>query len=202
MFHDLPGLIASVGLVGIWAIIFIETGLLVGFFLPGDSLLFTAGFLASQGYLPLGPLIIGCFIAAVVGDSVGYQIGRRAGERLFRQQSSRWFRPEYVERAKEFYVKYGIKTIVLARFVPVVRTFAPVLAGIGQMEYRTFLIYNVFGGALWAVGLPVAGYYLGKNIPNIDHYLFPVIGVIVLVSLLPAIKELWPIMVNWRKERK
>jgi len=191
MFNDLPGLITVVGLIGIWAMIFTETGLLVGFFLPGDSLLFTAGFLASQHLLGMTPLIIGSFVAAVLGDSLGYRLGRSAGERLFIRQDSRWFRPEYVDRAKEFYAKYGAKTIFFARFVPIVRTIAPVLAGIGKMEYRTFLLYNLLGALAWTGGILLAGYYLGRTIPNIDHYLLPAVGVIIFLSVLPGIRELW-----------
>lgn len=189
---DLEHLIRSIGYIGIWAIIFAESGLLIGFFLPGDSLLFLAGFLASQGFFSLPVLVIGCFVAAVVGDSVGYSIGKRYGKRLFQRDDSVLFHKKNIVRAQEFYEKHGSKTIVLARFVPVVRTFAPVVAGIGDMHYRTFLSYNLVGGLLWAAGVTSAGYFLGNLIPAdlIDKVLLPVIAVIVLVSVAPAAYEI------------
>lgn len=194
--HDIPALVEAVGLIGIYAIIFAETGLLVGFFLPGDSLLFTAGFLASQDIIGIVPLVVGCFIAAVVGDSVGYAIGKRLGGTLYRRKDSRFFRHEHLEKAKEFYAKHGPKTIVLARFIPIVRTFAPVVAGAADMNYATFLTYNLLGGLVWAVGIPLAGYYLGSLIPDVDKYLLPIVGVIVVVSVVPALKELWPALMK------
>jgi membrane-associated protein len=182
--------------VGLILIIFAETGLLIGFFLPGDSLLFTGGILASQGNLNIAVIAIGCFLAAVIGDQVGYTIGHRAGPPLFRRPDSRIFKQRYVERTKEFFDKHGPKTILLARFVPVVRTFAPVLAGVGEMDRRTFTIYNVVGGFVWAVGVTVAGYILGSAIgSDIDKYLLPIIAVIVVLSILPPLIEM-------RRERR
>ena len=185
-------LIETFGTIGLFVIIFAESGLLIGFFLPGDSLLFTAGLLASQGKfgLNLPVLLIGCFIAAVAGDQVGYMFGQKAGPALFRREDSRIFKQQYVHRANEFFERHGKKTIVIARFVPVVRTFAPILAGVGEMQYRTFLTFNVIGALLWAVGVTTAGYVLGDTIPDIDKYLLPIIGVIILLSVLPPAIEL------------
>jgi membrane-associated protein len=186
----------SIGYIGIFAIIFAESGLLIGFFLPGDSLLFTAGFLASPAaaalfereIFSLPILCIGCFIAAVTGDSVGYAFGRRVGPMLFKKEDSLLFSKKNVLKAQAFYEKHGGKAIVLARFVPVVRTFAPIVAGIGNMEYRRFLFFNVFGGVLWAIGVTVAGYFLAAIIgpENVDKYLLPIIALIIIVSVAPA----------------
>jgi membrane-associated protein len=197
-FLDPEKLIETVGLIGIFCIIFAESGLLIGFFLPGDSLLFTAGFLASAPdsvseslHLPLGFLLVGCFVAAVAGDQVGYLFGRRVGPGLFNRPDSRFFKKENVEKAEAFFEKHGAKTIVLARFVPIVRTFAPIVAGAGKMHYRTFLVYNVVGGFLWAVGVTSLGYILGESIPSIDKYLLPVIAVIIVVSAAPVAWEIY-----------
>jgi membrane-associated protein len=183
--------------IGLFFIVFAESGLLIGFFLPGDSLLFTAGLLASQGKFGLNfpVLLVGCFVAAVAGDQVGYLFGKRVGPALFRRPNSQLFKQEYVQRTKDFFEHHGPKTIVLARFVPVVRTFAPILAGVGEMPYRTFVRFNVAGGFLWAVGVTTAGYVLGETIPSIDRYLLPMIFVIVLLSLIPPLLE-------WRRHRK
>jgi len=185
------------GELAVMAIIFAETGLLIGFFLPGDSLLFTAGLLANQGKLNLAFLLVGVFFAAVLGDQVGYQFGKRAGPSIFRKPDAKLFRQEYVEHTKNFFDRHGPKTIVIARFVPVVRTFAPVLAGVGEMKWRTFAIFNVIGALLWAVGITLAGYALGSAIgaDNVDKYLYPIIAVIILVSFIPPFLE-------WRKHRK
>lgn len=188
-FIDPEKLIATFGTIGLFAIVFAESGLLFGFFLPGDSLLFTAGLLASQGKLNLPVILVGCFLAAVIGDQVGYAFGRRVGPSLFRRPESRLFKHENIERAQAYFDKYGSKTIVLARFVPVVRTFAPIVAGVGHMRYRTFVTFNVVGGLLWAVGVTVLGYILGETIPDIDKYLLPAILVIVFVSVLPVVFE-------------
>ncbi len=184
---DLVALIKTVGYIGVFAIVYAESGLFIGFFLPGDSLLFTAGFLASQDLFSLPVLVAGCFLAAVLGDSTGYAFGRRVGKRLFQKEDSRFFHKKNVLRAQAFYEKHGAKTIVLARFVPIVRTFAPIVAGIGEMRYRTFVIFNLVGGLLWAVGVTLAGYFLGNLIPDVDKYLLPIIFLIILVSVLPGI---------------
>jgi len=187
---DLESALQTVGLIGLLAIVFAESGLLIGFFLPGDSLLFTAGLLSSQGHLaPLPVLLVGCFVAAVAGDQVGYAFGARVGPALFRRPDSRIFKQGYVEKARHYFERHGSKTIVLARFVPIVRTFAPILAGVGEMQYRTFVTFNILGGLLWAVGVTTLGYILGESIPDIDKYLLPIIGLIVLLSLLPVVFE-------------
>jgi membrane-associated protein len=183
---DPKHLIETFGTIGLFLIIFAESGLLIGFFLPGDSLLFTAGLLASQGTLSFPVILGGCFLAAVAGDQVGYLFGNRVGPALFRRPDSRIFKQQHVERAQAFFDEHGSKTIVLARFVPIVRTFAPILAGVGKMHYRTFVTFNVIGGLLWAVGVTTLGYVLGKKVPSIDKYLLPVIALIIVLSLLPV----------------
>jgi membrane-associated protein len=192
-----PKFIAGAGYVAITLIIFAECGLLIGFFLPGDSLLFTAGFLASAPssvdealHLPLGWLLIGCFIAAVTGDQVGYIFGRRVGPALFRRPNSRFFKQENVDKAHDFFEKYGAKTIVLARFVPIVRTFAPIVAGVSQMRYRTFVTFNVVGGLLWAIGVTLLGFFLGQ-IDFVEENLEIAILTIVAISVVPIALELW-----------
>jgi len=197
---DYASLVLSLGVVAyfvIFAIIFSESGLLIGLFLPGDSLLFTAGFLASQKiagtnlyYLNLWILIGVTFVAAVTGDSVGYSFGHRIGRKIFTKPDSKLFKKENLEKAEKFYEKYGVKTIILARFVPIVRTFAPIVAGVGKMNYKTFFSFNIIGGALWAVIIPVAGYYLGKLIPDVDKYLLPIVALIVIISAIPTILEI------------
>jgi len=183
---DLQELIRTVGYVGLFAIVFAESCLV--FFLPGDSLLFTAGFLSFLGVLDLRLLIVLLVIAAVTGNSLGYAIGYRVGRRLFSNPSSRLFRPEHLDRAHAFYEKHGGKTIILARFVPVVRTFAPIVAGMGSMTYRQFVAYNLVGGLLWVVGMCGGGYLFGQILPadQVDKYLLPVIAAIVVISLIPA----------------
>jgi len=197
---DYANIILSLGIIAyivIFAIIFAESGLLIGFFLPGDSLLFTAGFLASQkvsgtsqNYLNLWILIIVTFAGAVIGDSVGYSFGHRIGRRIFNKPDSKFFKRENLEKAENFYEKHGVKTIILARFVPIIRTFAPIVAGVGKMKYKTFLSFNVIGGALWSLIIPIAGFYLGRLIPGVDKYLLPIVAVIIILSAIPTIIEL------------
>ncbi len=187
MHFNLAYLIETFGYVGLFAVIFAESGLLIGFFLPGDSVLFTAGFLASQNILSLPILIVTCFVAAVTGDSVGYAFGKRIGKRLFQREDSAVFHKKNIIKAQKFYEKHGAKTIVIARFMPVVRTFAPIVAGIGDMNYRRFVSFNIVGGLLWATGLNLAGYYLGKIIPDVDKYLLPIVLLIVVASVAPSI---------------
>jgi membrane-associated protein len=196
-FLDPKSLIDDVGLLGVFAVVFAESGMLVGFFLPGDSLLFTAGFLASGPssvdealHLPLGWLLAGTFIAAVAGDQVGYVIGRKAGPSIFRRADSRLFKQENVDKAHEFFDRYGAKTIVLARFVPIVRTFAPVVAGVSRMNYRTFVTFNVVGGFLWAIGVTLLGYFLGQ-VDVIEENLELAIITVVAISVLPIVREIW-----------
>ena len=193
---DPRDLIDKVGLVGIWLIVFAESGLLVGFFLPGDSLLFTAGFFASSPssipselHLNLPLLLIGCFVAAVAGDQVGYLFGHRVGDALLQRPDSRFFKRSNVEKAQRFFDKHGAKTIVLARFVPIVRTFAPIVAGVSSMRYRTFVTYNIVGGALWAIGVTLLGYFLGQ-VDVVEENLEITILVIVAMSLMPMVVEL------------
>ena len=187
-------LIESVGFYGghlvVWTIIFAESGLLVGFFLPGDSLLFTAGFLASQGYLNIFALIIGCFIFAVLGDNVGYATGKRFGPKLFSKEDSWFFSKKNIIKAQTFYDKHGIRTIILARFLPVIRTFAPIIAGIGKIEYTTFFKFNLIGGFVWTFGLSMLGFILGKSIPNVDKYLPLITLAIVIISVIPSFLHL------------
>jgi len=183
-------LIEAFGTLGLFAIVFAESGLLVGFFLPGDSLLFTAGLLASKGALNLPVIMAGCALAAIAGDQVGYAIGRRAGPALFNRPDSRFFQKKNVERAHAYFDKNGPKTVILARFIPVIRTFTPVVAGVGQMDYRRFVTFNVVGGTLWGAGVTLLGYTLGASVPSIDRYLLPVILLIVAVSFVPVFLEL------------
>ncbi len=193
MLHFLDPLfiIRTVGIVGVIIIIFAESGLLVGFFLPGDSLLFTAGFLASQDFINIWVLLVGAILAAIVGDSVGYAFGKKMGDTIFTKKSSRFFSHDNVMRAKEYYDKFGKKTIILARFIPVVRTFAPSLAGVAEMEYKTFLTYNVVGGFLWSTSLVVLGYVLGNVVPDVDKYILPIVIIIVVVSIIPGAIHLY-----------
>ncbi|MEO8392133.1 MAG: DedA family protein [Chloroflexota bacterium] len=179
----------AVGYIVLFAIIFAESGLLIGFFLPGDSILFPAGFLASTGFFSLPELIIICSIAAILGDSVGYMFGRRVGRRLFMREDSTFFKKKHLEAAEAFYAKHGSKTIVLARFIPIVRTFAPIVAGISDMHYRRFVTFNILGGILWAGGVTVAGFLLGHLIPaeNVDKLLIPIIILLVIIPGLPSI---------------
>jgi len=195
-FLDPEHLIDTVGLIGIFCVIFAESGLLIGFFLPGDSLLFTAGFLASAPssvdeslHLPLGFLLVGCFVAAVAGDQVGYLFGRRVGPALFKRPNSRFFKQENVDKAAGFFEKYGAKTIVLARFVPIVRTFAPIVAGVSRMKYRTFVTFNIVGGLLWAVGVTMLGYFLGQ-VEVIEKNIELAAIVVVGISVIPIALEL------------
>ena len=187
MHFDLAELIRTVGYLGVFSIVFLESGLMIGFFFPGDSLLFTAGFLASQGFFDIKILIVGCFLAAVAGDSIGYYLGQKFGRKLFSRDDSVWFHKDHLNRAQSFYDKHGGKTIILARFIPVIRAFAPVVAGIGIMKYKKFVIFNLVGGVLWAIAIPLAGFYLGSLIPNVDKFLLPIVGLIVVASVLPAL---------------
>jgi len=180
-------LIKTVGLVGIILIVFAETGLFFGFFFPGDSLLFTAGIFASQGFFNLEVLLIGCVIAAVLGDSVGYWSGKKYGRKLFERDSGFFFKKQRLYDAEAFYEKHGKLTIIIARFVPIIRTFAPIVAGIGKMHYGTFVSYNVFGGVIWASGMILLGYFLGNLIPNPDKYILPIAGLIILISVVPIL---------------
>ncbi len=186
-------IIQSGGLILVAAIVFAESGLLVGFFLPGDTLLFAVGLAASLGQLPLVLTIAILSAAAVIGDNVGYSIGRRMGPRLFKKKDSLFFQHEHIERAERFYEKHGGKTIIMARFTPVVRTFAPVVAGIGKMDRKRFMGFNIVGGVLWCTTMVLLGYYLGSKIPHLDKYIeWVLLGVVVLslgLSFAHIVKE-------------
>ncbi len=190
---DLVDFITYVGLIGVALVIFAESGLLIGFFLPGDSLLFTTGFLIYAGVLQadIHVVVAVLFLAAVLGDSTGYLFGKKLGPRIFKRENSLLFHKKNVERAAAFYEKHGGKTVILARFVPIVRTFAPVLAGVGTMPYRQFLLYNVIGAFLWAVGVTYLGYFAGSWFESIgleiDQVLLPMIAVIILLSVAPVL---------------
>jgi membrane-associated protein len=200
LFHrlrDLPALVQWAGYFGLTTIIFVETGLLVGFFLPGDSLLVTAGLLASQPDFRLNVYVMGLLFsaAAILGDTVGYYIGRASGPRIFTREDSLFFNKRHLYRAHAFYEKHGGKTIVIARFMPIVRTFAPVVAGVAEMKYRSFLAYNVIGGVLWVWSMLFTGYFLGRYIPGIDKHIETVIIVVIFLSILPGI-------ISWIRERR
>jgi len=188
---DLVTVIRTIGTLGVAAIVFTESGLLIGLFLPGDSLLFTAGFLAAQGFLDIRWLVLACFLAAVAGDQVGYAFGSRVGRALFQREDTRLFRKEYLSRTERFFERHGGKAVVLARFVPIVRTCTPVVAGMGRMRYRRFVLFNVVGALFWAFGVTLSGYWLGSVIPGIDRYLLPIIAGIVLLSLAPSVLHVW-----------
>jgi membrane-associated protein len=202
---DPDRLIEAFGTIGVLLIVFVESGLLIGFFLPGDSLLFTAGLLSAAGTLPdLWILLVTIPLAAIAGDQVGYAIGRKAGPAVFSRPDSRLFRQEYVDKAESYFERYGPRTIVLARFVPIVRTFAPVMAGVASMRYTTFLKFNIIGGVAWGVGLTLLGYYLGQ-VKFVAANLEAVLVGIVALSVLPIVRELWrgsrP-SIRWRVARR
>lgn len=190
-FAQQAGPIAAV--LALMAIIFSESGLLIGFFLPGDSILFTAGFLVATRVLQfdIHLLVILVFIAAVLGDGVGYLFGRRVGRKIFTRPNSLLFRHDNIKRAEEFYERHGSITIIIARFIPVIRTFAPIVAGIGKMRYRQFVLFNIIGALLWAVGITYAGFYVGAWLErlgiNVDTVLLPIIALIVIASILPPV---------------
>lgn len=188
---DLTELIQYIGYPGLFAIIFAESGTVIGFILPGSSLLFTSGFLASQGILDIRIIVPLVGLAAVLGDNVGYWFGAKIGIRLFERPNSRFFKREYLERTRRFYARYGTRTILFARFVPIVRTFAPILAGIVNMNYREFMIYNLIGGIMWASGISYAGYLLGETVPRSAEYIEIVILTIIVVTCIPLVREFW-----------
>lgn len=185
-------LIQSGGLLLIAAIIFAESGLLIGFFLPGDTLLLFAGFFAAQGKLPLGVLLLTVVVSAVIGDNVGYSIGRRTGPRVFRKEEGVFFHKKHIERAEKFYNDHGGKTIVMARFIPIVRTFAPLIAGIGKMPRKRFMAFNVIGGTIWGVGVTLIGYFAGGFVsPNtVEKFILPVMLIVTIGTFGPAMYHL------------
>lgn len=185
--YDVEGLVRVGGLMALIAIVFAETGLLIGFFLPGDSLLVTAGLFAVSGHLELWSLFLFVSLAAIVGDAVGYFLGARTGHMIFSREDSLLFHKKHLVTTQAFYDRHGGITIVLARFMPVLRTFAPVVAGVGNMQYSRFALYNVMGGIGWVVSMTSIGYFLGKTIPDIDRYIHVVIAAVILLSLVPGI---------------
>jgi membrane-associated protein len=198
LLRDPPALVQLAGYVGLIAIIFIETGFFFGFFLPGDSLLVSAGLLiATLDGLDMNLYLLGALlnVAAIAGDAVNYWVGRITGPRIFVRDESFFFKRKHVERAHEFYVKHGAKTIVLARFMPIIRTFAPLVAGVARMDYRIFTIYNVIGGTAWIWSMLFTGYFLGRYVPGIDKYIELVIIIVIFLSILPGI-------ISWWRERR
>lgn len=194
--RDLPTLVQAAGYIGLIAIIFVETGFFFGFFLPGDSLLVTAGLLIATG-LDLNVYLLGALlnVAAIAGDALNYWVGRYTGPRIFVRDDSFFFKKKHVERAHEFYVRHGAKTIVLARFMPIIRTFAPLVAGVARMDYRVFTLYNIVGGTAWIWSMLFTGYFLGRYVPGIDRYIELVVIVVIFLSILPGI-------LAWLKERR
>lgn len=186
---DIILIIKTVGLVGIFLMVFAESGLFFGFFLPGDSLLFSAGLIASSGVFNIWILVVVCIIAAILGDSAGYFMGKRFGRKLFYKDTGFFFKKKRIQDAEAFYEKHGIYTIIIARFVPIIRTFAPIVAGIGNMKYKTFVSYNIVGGIGWVTLITCLGYYLGRTIPNPDTYILPIILIIIIISLLPLVSN-------------
>jgi membrane-associated protein len=182
-------LVASGGYIALVLIVFAETGLMAGFFLPGDSLLFTAGLAAATGALDIGTLNALLIAAAILGDAVGYAFGRRSGNRIMRKPSTRFFKLSHLEKSRAFYQRHGARTVVLARFIPVIRTFAPVVAGMSGMRYQKFVVYNVVGAVLWVGSLTLLGYWLGQAVPDIKRYFHWVIAAIVLLSIMPPLIE-------------
>lgn len=183
---ELSEFILAAGYVGLFAVIFAETGLFLGFFLPGDSLLFVAGLLSSEGFLSLPVLLALVFVAAVSGNVVGYLFGKRVGPALFKREDSLLFKKSHVRKAEAYFNEYGAKTIVIARFMPIVRTFAPILAGVGRMAFKEFFLYNVLGAFLWVFGLLIGGFFLGRVVPDIDRYILPIVIGIIILSILPG----------------
>jgi membrane-associated protein len=189
--YDVKGLIEWGGPILVCVIVFIETGMFVGFFLPGDSLLVTAGVFAGAGHTSISTLLIFVTLCAIAGDQLGYFIGRIAGQSLYKREDSRFFRKRHLERAHEFYERYGGKTVILARFVPIIRTFCPPVAGAARMSYSRYLIYDIFGGFLWVWSMTLLGYTLGRSVPNIDKRIHFVIAAVIVASLLPAAYSAW-----------
>lgn len=186
---DIASLVQAFGLLGLLVIVFVESGVFFGFFFPGDSLLFTAGLLASQGFLNIWALLLLVPLAAILGVNFGYWFGKKVGQKLFTREDSFFFHKQHIERTRAFYAKHGVKAIVLSRFTPVVRTFTPILAGVGEMPYKIFMKFNILGGLLWTTSMLGLGYSLGTIVPDIDTYLLPIVLLIIFISFLPVIRE-------------
>ena len=189
--YDVRGLINWGGTLLVCVIVFVETGMFVGFFLPGDSLLVTAGVLAGAGQLKLASLLSLVTVCAIAGDQLGYVIGRKAGESLYGRKDSRFFKHKHLQEAHEFYERYGGKTVIMARFIPIIRTFCPPVAGAARMKYTRYLLYDIFGGLLWVWSMVLAGYALGRSVPHVERRLHYVIAVVILLSLMPAALHAW-----------
>lgn len=195
--YDVRGLIEWGGTVLVCTIVFVETGMFVGFFLPGDSLLVTAGVFAGAGHLKLAWLLSLVTVCAIAGDQMGYWIGRHAGASLYRREDSRFFHKRHLESAHAFYEKHGGKTIILARFVPIIRTFCPPVAGAAKMSYARYLVYDIIGGIVWVWSMVLAGYTLGRTVPNVDEHIHYIIGAVIVLSLIPAAHQAWK---AWRQK--
>jgi membrane-associated protein len=189
--YDVRGLVEWGGTLAVCVIVFIETGMFVGFFLPGDSLLVTAGVFAGAGHLKLASLLLLVTLCSIAGDQLGYLIGRKAGGNLYSREDSRFFKKRHLERAHEFYEKYGGKTIIIARFIPIIRTFCPPVAGAAKMNYARYLVYDVAGGFLWVWSMVLVGFTLGRTVPNIDRRIHYIIAVVIILSLMPAAYHAW-----------
>jgi membrane-associated protein len=189
--YDVRGLVEWGGTLLVCVVVFVETGMFVGFFLPGDSLLVTAGVFAGAGHMRLAELLSFVTLCAIAGDQVGYFVGRKAGEGLYRREDSRFFKKKHLQRAHEFYEQYGGKTIILARFIPIIRTFCPPVAGAAKMSYRRYLMYDVVGGFLWIWSMVLVGYTLGRTVPNVDKKIHFIIAGVIVVSLMPAAYHAW-----------
>lgn len=191
MHFNLEHLILTGGYLGLFGIVFAESGLLFGFFFPGDSLLITAGLLASRGYFDIKILILVSILGAILGDTVGYWFGKKTGPKIFKREDSLLFHKQNIIKANNFYKKHGGKTIIIARFLPFIRTFAPIVAGVGEMEYSRFLSFNIFGGIFWVLATTLLGYFLGNTIPDIDKYIVWIILLVIIVSASPGMIHFW-----------
>lgn len=187
---SLTQLIESVGYLGIFIMVFCESGIPFGFIFPGDSLLFASGLLASQHYFNISYLVPLIIVAAILGDSAGYWIGKKIGPHIFTKEDSFWFNKKHIRETEAFYTKYGMSAVIFARFVPVVRVFVPIFAGVGRMPYGKFLSYNIIGGISWGAGVTLFGYILGNTVPNAQTYLLPLVVVILITSMIPLVLEI------------
>jgi membrane-associated protein len=187
---DANSIVQSGGLIILAVFLFAEVGLFLGFFLPGDTLLITAGILAKQGKFNIAIVIVIAAIAAILGDNTAYLIGRNVGDRVFKKKDSLLFDPKHIERSENYYEKYGTKTVLIAHFIPVIRTFTPLLAGVAKMRYSKFVLFDAIGDIVWAITVTLLGYYVGSRIPNIDHYLLAIVGLVVIFSITPTIYHL------------
>jgi len=189
-FFEILPLIKTIGIIGVFLFIFAESGLFFGFFLPGDSLLFTAGILASAGYFNVAVLFLGSFLMAILGDSFGYYFGKKIGPKIFSKPDSFFWSKNNLDKTAKFFEKHGDKAITLARFVPIVRTFIPIMAGVGQMKYKNFIFWNILGGMFWTGLMTFGGYFLGGYIKNVDKYILPIVLIIIFISIIPILVQI------------